>query len=68
MEESWVSKTQKSMYAKIKLKTMLICFFDQEEIVHLEFVPPGMMVNADFYCDVLRRLYENVRCKRPQKW
>jgi len=47
---------------------MLICFFDQERIVHREFVPPGMTVNADFYCDVLRRLRENVRCKRPQKW
>ena len=47
---------------------MLICFFEQDGIVHREFVPPGMMVNADFYCDVLRRLYENVRCKRPQKW
>jgi len=47
---------------------MLICFFDQEGIVHRELVPPGMMVNADFYCDVLRRLRENVRRKRPQIW
>ena len=47
---------------------MLIYFFDQEGIVHREFVPPGMTVNADFYCDVLRRLRENVRRKRPQKW
>ena len=47
---------------------MLICFFDQEGIIHQEFVPPGMTVNADFYCDVLRRLRENVRRKRPQKW
>ena len=47
---------------------MLICFFDQEGIVHREFVPPGMTVNADFYRDVLRRLRENVRCKRSQKW
>ena len=67
MEESWVSKIQKSTYAK-KLKMTLICFFDQEGIVHREFVPPGMTVNADFYCDVLRRLRENVRRKRPQKW
>ena len=56
------------IYEKSKLKTMLICFFDQEGIVHREFVPPGMTVNADFYCDVLRRLRENVRRKRPQKW
>jgi len=27
-----------------------------------------MTVNTDFYCDVLRRLHENVRRKRPQKW
>jgi len=47
---------------------MLIFFFDQEVIVHQEFVPPGMTVNADLYCDVLRRLRENVRRKRPQKW
>ena len=47
---------------------MLICFFDQEGIVYREFVPPGMTVNADFYCDVLRRLRENVQRKRPQKW
>jgi len=55
MEESWVSKTQKSTYEKKQIEEMLICFFDQEGIVHREFVPPGMTVNADFYCDVLRR-------------
>ena len=47
---------------------MLIYFFGQERIVHREFVPPGMTVNADFYCEVLRRLCENVRHKTPQKW
>ena len=53
---------------KRKLKTILICFFDQEGIANREFVPPGMTVSADFYCDVLRRLHENVWRKRPQKW
>ena len=53
---------------KSKLKMMLLCFFDQEGIVHQEFVPPGMTVNANFCCDVLRRLCENVHRKRPQKW
>jgi len=61
-------RPKKPHMQKSILKTMLICFFDQEGIVHREFVPPGMTVNADFYCDVLRRLCENVRCKRPQKW
>ena len=58
-------RPKKARMQKSKLKTMLICFFDQEGIVHREFVPPAMTVNADFYCDVLRRLRENVR---PQKW
>ena len=53
---------------KSKLKMMLICFFEQEWIIHRNFVPPGMTVNANFYCDVLRRLHENVRRERPQKW
>jgi len=61
-------RPKKAHIQKSKLKTMLICFLDQEGIVHREFVPPGMTVNADFYCDVLRRLRENVQCKRPQKW
>jgi len=60
-------RPKKARMQKSKLKTMLICFFDQEGIVDREFVPPGMTVNADFYCDVLR-LPENVRRKRPQKW
>jgi len=67
MEESWVSKTQRAHMQKSKLKTMSICFLDQEGIVHREFVPPGMTVNADFYCDFIRRLRENVRRKKPQK-
>ena len=61
-------RPKKSRMHKSKLKRMLIFFFDQEVIVHQEFVPPGMTVNADLYCDVLRRLRENVRRKRPQKW
>ena len=61
-------RPKKARMQESKLKMMLICFFDQEGIVHWEFVAPGMMVNADFYCDVLRRLRENLRCKRPQKW
>jgi histone-lysine N-methyltransferase SETMAR len=47
---------------------MLICFFDIEGIVHKEFVPAGQQVNGKFYCDVLRQLRENIRCKHPDKW
>ena len=47
---------------------MLICFFDQKGIFHKEFVPPGQTVNDAFYVEVLRRLQENVRRKRPDHW
>jgi len=61
-------RPKKARTQESKLKMMLICFFNQEGIVHRAFVPPGMTVNADFFCDVLRGLRENVRCKKPQKW
>jgi hypothetical protein len=41
-------------------KNMLISFFNVKGIVHNEFVPPNTIVNSDFYCDVLRRMRENV--------
>ena len=47
-------RPKKARKQKSKLNTMLICFYDQEGIIHREFDPPGMTVNADFCCDVLR--------------
>jgi len=41
---------------------------DVQGIVHREFVPPGQTVNQEFYFEVLRRLRENVRRKRPELW
>jgi transposase len=42
--------------------------FDNEGTVHKEFVPPGQTVNGKFYCNVLRRMRENIRRKHPDKW
>jgi len=36
--------------------------------VHKEFVPPGRTFNGNCYCEVLRRLRENVRRKRSEMW
>jgi histone-lysine N-methyltransferase SETMAR len=47
---------------------VIIIFFDIKGIVHKEFVPTGQRVNGKLYCDVLRRLRENNRRKRPDKW
>jgi hypothetical protein len=43
-------------------------FFYIKGIVHKEFLPPGQTVNGKFYCDILKRLRESIRCKRPDKW
>jgi histone-lysine N-methyltransferase SETMAR len=45
-----------------------VCFFYVKGIVHSEFVPPITMVNSEFYCDVLRRLKENMQRERPEIW
>jgi hypothetical protein len=43
-------------------------FFNIGGIVHLEFAPEGQSVNAEFYFNVLRRLREDIRQKRPELW
>ncbi|GFU44955.1 mariner Mos1 transposase [Trichonephila clavipes] len=51
-----------------KIKVMLIVFFDADGIVHHEYAPKGQKVNKEFYLDVMRRLREAVRRKRPVLW
>jgi histone-lysine N-methyltransferase SETMAR len=50
------------------IKSMLIVFFDIRGILHHEFVPAVQTVNAEFYCNVLRRRREDIRRKRPELW
>jgi len=47
---------------------MLLAFFDSEGIVHHDYVPDGQTINKEFYVEVLRRLRESDRRKRPEKW
>lgn len=47
---------------------MLIVFFDADGIVHHEYAPQGQTVNKEFYLDVMRRLREAIRRKRPLLW
>jgi hypothetical protein len=54
-------RAKKALQVRSSKKSMLINFSYIKGIVHREFVPPNTAVNSDFYCDVLRRLRENVR-------
>ena len=47
---------------------MLVVIFDWKGIVHYEFVPRGQMVNKQIYREVLARLRDALRRKRPDLW
>ena len=67
--KAWTSpRPKKAQQVRNNVKPMLLCFFDNEGIVHKESVPPGHMVNGKFYCDVLRQIRENIQHKCPDKW
>jgi hypothetical protein len=45
---------------------MLVTFFDRQEIIHKEFVPPSQMVNKEYYVEVLSYLVQRICQERPQ--
>ena len=61
-------RPKKGRQVRSKTKVMLLAFFDSEGIVHHEYAPDGQTINKEFYLEVLRRLRESVRRKRPEKW
>jgi len=56
-------KPKKARQVRSNVKIMLI-----SGIVHKEFVPPGQTANKQFYLEVLKRLRDSVRKKRPEIW
>ena len=51
--------------SKSKIKSMPICFFDSQGIVHLECVPEGQTANQFYYREILERLRKRVVRVRP---
>jgi transposase len=63
-----VAKTKKARKVCSHFKVMLTVFFDSEGVVHYEFLPQGRTVNKEYYLEVMQRLLEAVRKKRPDAW
>jgi len=42
-----------------------VCFFDRKGIVQYEFIAQGQTANQQCYLEVLTRLRESIRRKRP---
>ncbi len=47
---------------------MLTTFFDCNGMVHSEFMEVGGTIQSEDYCEVLARLREKIRRKRPHLW
>ena len=60
-------RPKKARMSKSKIKTMLICFFDSQGVVHNEFVPPRQTVNKQVL-EWLRKRVHRVRPKIADTW
>jgi hypothetical protein len=67
-ENADFTSAEKALMSRWQFKTMLVCFFDHKGIVHHEFIAQGQTANQQCYLEVLARLRESVRRKRPELW
>jgi hypothetical protein len=61
-------RPKKARYVRSHVKVILTVFFFFEYVVHYQFLPQGRTVNKDYYLEVMQRLREAVRKKRPDAW
>ncbi len=50
------------------VKVMLVAFLDRQGVIHHEYVPNGRGITRHVYRDVLIRLREHFRRRRPHLW
>lgn len=58
-------RPKKARQVRSNVKVMLTVFFDQQGIVHHEYAPQGQTITKEYYVQVLTRLRDAVRRKRP---
>ena len=63
-----LSKTKETAISKIASEEDVNCFYDTESVIHREFVPEGLKVNAEFYMAVLDLLLNRIRRVRTAKF
>lgn len=62
------TRKQKFRLDRSRGKVMLEVFFDYRGLIHYEFIPEGRTVNKQLYTEILKRLRDAIRRKRPEKW
>jgi len=68
VENTEFTSAEKACMFRLQVKTMLVCFFNHKGIVHYEFIAQGQTVNQQCYLELLTKLRECVRRKRPGLW
>ncbi len=58
----------KALRGRAKRSSMLTAFFDGYGVIHQEFAPPRTTIRSEEYCEILDRLKEDIRRKRPGMW
>ncbi|GFV26915.1 HTH_48 domain-containing protein [Trichonephila clavipes] len=58
-------RPKKARQVRSKIKVMLIVFFDADGLVNFEYASQGQTMNKELCLDVMRRLREAIRRKRP---
>ena len=61
-------RPKKARQSRSHVKSILIIFLDCEGVVHYEFAPRIQMINKKYYVEVLKRLHDAVKRKRPRFW
>ncbi len=68
----WLTRSQarptKARRNRAAKKSMLLLFFDSQGTVHSEFLPDKQTVKSEYFIQVLGRVRESIRKKRPQRW
>ena len=68
MDEQNIPLTPKARQVRTKIKVLLTVFFYASGVVHHEYLPEGFTVNQTYYIEVLKRLRDVIRWKRPELW
>ena len=57
----------KAKTSPVAKKIMMTAFWDEYGIIHLDFLPDGETINADYYCRILQDVHHNLRHRRRGK-
>ncbi len=61
-------RPQKPRLERSIQKVMLVIFFDATGVLFREFVPDGLGIDGPLYLDIMRRLRNAIRRRRPHLW